>query len=323
MKKLGVIAALLSLALLSAGFWPWWRRGITPVVGAAPFINVWVNNLTNHNVANYSQTGTNTFTLAASSSEGNMLAATASNFWHVGATTAFKRNGTTGAIMLSVSTSGTPYSECYDGSNMWIVAATGLVASAFNETTGAPVRMSAGLSGYARGCAFDGTNIWVGSDGVGLYKIVAATGATTGPFASGAGPMEGLVFDGTNLWLAGQSANSVYKFNTAGTVLATITASSSPTGVAFDGTNVWVTSSVVAGSLTVYNASTNAVVRYVTVSSTPYGLTFDGTYMWASHLVSPANVSKISLSGVVQGVYSGGSGIAAGITAIPSRLVKP
>jgi hypothetical protein len=87
--------------------------------------------------------------------------------------------------------------------------------------------------------AFDGTNIWVTSDG-GTITRLARDGTNVSTTRIGA-RANSMIFDGANLWVADSNMRFVLKIRTSdGNIVGSAQFDSIPVGVAFDGTNIWV-----------------------------------------------------------------------------------
>src|SRR6267143_185072 len=106
------------------------------------------------------------------------------------------------------------------------------------------------------GMAFDGSNMWIASQGVGVFKVRASDGVKLATVTGLQGPA-GLAFDGTNIWVSEITGNSVAKIAGNGTVRGTFPVAAAPLGLTFDGANIWV-ASVGSSTLTKLRASDGA-----------------------------------------------------------------
>ena len=66
-----------------------------------------------------------------------------------------------------------------------------------------------------------------------------------------------------------------------------------PTGVGFDGTRIWVTASS-SNTVSVFTASTGALVGTYATGTGPRGITFDGTNMWVANEAG-GSITKIQV----------------------------
>jgi hypothetical protein len=229
-------------------------------------------------------------------------------------------SGTTAASWsggnVFVYTAGTsPYSICFDGTNIWVVSNGSNNVKKYAANTGTLLgTFSTGLG--PDGVCFDGTNIWVsnGSQST-LTKLLASTGAVIGTYTVGSNP-GGLCFDGTYIWVAlngGGAGTSVAKvLASTGALVGTYsTGSTGPVGICFDGTNIWVTNNGGgSGSINILSkllASTGALIATYTVGIYPNSVCFDGTNIWVCNtgFGSGTTVTKLLASnGSLIGTYT-------------------
>jgi DNA-binding beta-propeller fold protein YncE len=72
-----------------------------------------------------------------------------------------------------------------------------------------------------------------------VYKVNASAGSVVGTYAAGSTPY-GAAFDGAHIWVANFAGSTITKLGLNGGVLGTFGAGSGPEDVAFDGTYMWV-----------------------------------------------------------------------------------
>jgi hypothetical protein len=89
----------------------------------------------------------------------------------------------------------------------------------------------------------------------------------------------GILYDGANMWVTdnGTSPGNLYKLDSNGAIIQTVTVGSNPWFPVFDGTNIWVPNSV-SNTVTVVRASTGAVLATLTGNGLngPATAAFDG-----------------------------------------------
>jgi len=190
-----------------------------------------------------------------------------------------KINPLTGSYtQLSSSLAG--YALCSDGTNLWMTCGTlSNHVVKINISTGAIVGTYA-TGNDANDVLFDGTYIWIvnSNDGT-LTQLLASTGALQGTFATGLADPSTIAFDGTNLWVASASTAFLVKMSTAGSVIGTFAATTSPC-IYFDGTYIWLGSSAGIGIITKINLSGTTVATYTTSATGACAIHSDGTNLW-------------------------------------------
>jgi DNA-binding beta-propeller fold protein YncE len=134
------------------------------------------------------------------------------------------------------------------------------------------------LGGAPEGIAFDGARIWTANQGASVsivtlnpLNVSTVTAGFTSPF--------GILFDGANIWVTdlGTLPGKLFKLDSNGAIIQTVTAGTSPALAVFDGTNIWVLN-FGSNSITVVRASTGAVIATLTGNglNTPHTAAFDG-----------------------------------------------
>jgi hypothetical protein len=93
---------------------------------------------------------------------------------------------------------------------------------------------------------------------------------------TGFGGVYGAVFDGANVWVTDVGANKLFKLDSAGAILQTVTVPATPHQPVFDGANIWVPTS--SSAVAVIRASNGATLATLTGNGlgTGYTAAFDG-----------------------------------------------
>jgi hypothetical protein len=145
--------------------------------------------------------------------------------------------------------------------------------------------------------AFDGTNVWSANQGppgsvsiIGRDSPYPVTTVTKG-FSS----LFGILYDGANIWVTDQTAGTLLKLDSSGTVLQTVTVGGTPQLPVFDGTNIWVPN-YTGQSISVVQASTGNVVATINANlinglNGPNAASFDGERI----LVTNFNGSSVTI----------------------------
>jgi hypothetical protein len=148
--------------------------------------------------------------------------------------------------------------------------------------------------------AFDGTNIWVLSDGT-LTKLRASDGTLLGTFPASYGPvgyrpfdphLQCMTCDGANMWVTNISSKgfgsepigTVSKLRCSdGALQSTFSVEGKQSrGLVFDGANIWVASAWPMSILSKIRASDGVLQGRFDAGLDPQGITFDGTNIWVT-----------------------------------------
>ena len=164
------------------------------------------------------------------------------------------------------------------------------------QVAGAVTVVASNLGNTSEGIAFDGAKIWTANAGAPGSVSIITPGAVT-PWAvttvtTGFTNPVGALYDGTNIWVTDGSAGKLFKLDSAGAILQTVTVGSIAQYPVFDGTNIWVPNAS-SNSVTVVRASSGAVVQTLTGNglSGPTNAAFDGQRV----LVTNYGGSSVSL----------------------------
>ncbi len=141
------------------------------------------------------------------------------------------------------------------------------------------------------GIAFDGARIWTANVG-GSVSIVTLNPVSVSTVTTGFSSLRGIVYDGTNMWVTDQNAGMLFKLDSTGAIIQSVTVGITPFFPVFDGTNIWVPN-FSSLSITVVRASTAAVLATLTGNGMngPQTAAFDGERI----LVTNLNGNSVSL----------------------------
>jgi hypothetical protein len=142
------------------------------------------------------------------------------------------------------------------------------------------------VSGHPFAVAFDGTNVWVTSEGNATVSVLRASDGTRVMSTTVGQVPSAIAFDGLDMWVTNYLASSVSVLRASdGSHIMTPTVGSNPNGIAFDGTNMWVVNNG-DNTVSVLRASDGAHVMTLTVGLGPTGVAFDGAYFWVANQTS-------------------------------------
>ena len=188
-----------------------------------------------------------------------------------------------GNVLNSTGFLGTPFGVVVVAGQVFITdfIPSGLVYS-FSATN---LNRPTGETGFVpnpRGITFDGTNIWTANSGPpGGVSILSPQLPPTFPtVTTGFQSPWGIIYDGTNIWVTDNLAGKLFKLNSSGGIIQTVTVGGGPAFPVFDGTNIWVPN-LNDSSITVVQASTGNIVATITSDASnqlngPIRASFDG-----------------------------------------------
>lgn len=150
-----------------------------------------------------------------------------------------------------------------------------------SQPAGVVTTLTSALGNSPLGIAFDGARIWTanaGFSGVPSVSIVALNPLSVTNVTAGFTEPSGILFDGANIWVTdeGTFPGKLFKLDSNGAIIQTVTVGNTPRFSVFDGTNIWVPSS---HTVTVVRASTGAVLATLTgngLGSVTWSAAFDG-----------------------------------------------
>ena len=152
------------------------------------------------------------------------------------------------------------------------------------------------------GIAFDGARVWTANGGVSVSHAGASVSIVTlnplgvSNITAGFTSPVGILYDGTNICVTdrgdGMSAGSLFKLDSTGVIIQTVTVGTSPDFPGFDGTNIWVPNTF-SDTVTVIRALTGTVLTTLTGNGLngPIAAAFDGERV----LVTNFGGSSVSL----------------------------
>jgi hypothetical protein len=199
--------------------------------------------------------------------------------------------GASNTINLGGMGSATANNVCiFDGSHIWTLDTSihkALIKiNRTTETIDASVDLTA-MTGVPFALCFDGTFVWVASQGGSLYKVDPRTNTVVGSASIAASITSRTIgWDGTNLYL-GYNAD-VKKYSTSGGLLATIPTNVGGTWASadliFDGVYMWNAGSTggVTGQLQKIDVQSNTLIAQVAMGGDLYQACFDGLFLWAT-----------------------------------------
>jgi len=143
---------------------------------------------------------------------------------------------------------------------------------------GAVTTVTSTLGAFTDGLAFDGARIWTANSG-GSVSIVTLSPLNVTTVTTGFSAPVGILYDGANIWVTDQGSvpGKLFKLNSNGAIIQTVTTDTGPSNPVFDGTNIWVPNDG-SNTVTVVRASTGAVLATLTGNglSFPRTAAFDG-----------------------------------------------
>jgi hypothetical protein len=156
------------------------------------------------------------------------------------------------------------------------------------------------LGTFPHGIAFDGSRIWTANQGIDqIFGTGSVSIVTLNPLSVTNVTMDftspiGIVYDGANMWVTdiGTVPGKLFKLDSSGAIIQTVTVGTNPWFPVFDGTNIWVPNNG-SGSVTVVRASTGTVLATLTGNflTSPNTAAFDGERI----LVTNLNGNSVSL----------------------------
>jgi hypothetical protein len=186
-----------------------------------------------------------------------------------------------------------------------------------DPTTLGLVGVSTGFANDPVGIAFDGLAIWTANSSGSVAKIDPSTLLPLFTVSTGFTSLYGILFDGAHIWVTDESAGKLFKLDSSGTILQTVTVGAEPTDPVFDGTNIWVPS-VSDSSVTVVQASTGSIVATINADGTnrlqgPIAASFDGERVLITNTGnSSVTLFKAADLSFIANVATGGSTVPVG-----------
>jgi hypothetical protein len=134
------------------------------------------------------------------------------------------------------------------------------------------------LPGGTNALAYDGANTWAANSS-GSVSIISGVGVLTNYTVGFTEPV-GLVYDGSSMWVSDYGAGKLFKVNSSGNIVTTVSVGAGPNQPAFDGENIWVPNSL-DSTISVVSASSAKVIATIIPGgginlSDPVQASFDG-----------------------------------------------
>jgi hypothetical protein len=144
------------------------------------------------------------------------------------------------------------------------------------QPAGAVTTLTSSLGDFPRGIAFDGARIWTANLG-GSISIVTLNPLSVSTATAGISALCGILYDGSNMWVTDAFAGKLFKLDSTGAIIQTVTVGNAPLFPVFDGTNIWVPNNG-SNTVTVVRASTGAVLATLSGNGLTFPVTaaFDG-----------------------------------------------
>ncbi|HKF43869.1 MAG TPA: S-layer homology domain-containing protein [Thermoanaerobaculia bacterium] len=162
------------------------------------------------------------------------------------------------------------------------------------QNAGAVTTVATTLGAFPQALVFDGVKIWSGdfSGSVSIVTPGSVAPWTVATVTTGFDAVAGMVFDGTSVWAVDTNADRLFKLDSSGGILQTVTVGNVPGFPVFDGNNIWVPN-VLDPSITVVRASNGAILATLTGNGLggPYQAAFDGERV----LVTNQSLGSVSL----------------------------
>jgi len=170
------------------------------------------------------------------------------------------------------------------------------------QPVSAVTTLAISLGNSPAGIAFDGARVWTANGGVSVSHAGASVSIVTlnplgvSNITAGFTSPVGILYDGTNICVTdrgdGMSAGSLFKLDSTGVIIQTVTVGTSPDFPGFDGTNIWVPNTF-SDTVTVIRALTGTVLTTLTGNGLngPIAAAFDGERV----LVTNFGGSSVSL----------------------------
>lgn len=134
------------------------------------------------------------------------------------------------------------------------------------------------LGNFPTGVSFDGARIWTANEG-GSVSIVTLNPLSVSTVTAGFSVPGSMLYDGANMWVTdiGTTPGNLFKLDSNGTIIQTVTVGTNPSFQVFDGTNIWVPN-FGSNTVTVVRASTGAVLATLNGNglNSPTTAAFDG-----------------------------------------------
>jgi hypothetical protein len=147
------------------------------------------------------------------------------------------------------------------------------------EAAGPVTTVASTLGLNPSGIAFDGARVWTAniSGSISIVTPTASIPWTVTTVATGFVSLAGIVYDGSNIWVTNNGPGRLFKLDSSGTILQTVTMGGNPEFPVFDGSSIWVPN-YSSASVSVVRASNGTILQTLTGNgvSFPVSAAFDG-----------------------------------------------
>src|SRR5262249_42872501 len=157
-----------------------------------------------------------------------------------------------------------------------------------SQAAGAVTTVASNLGNGPLSIAFDGSRIWTSNQGsVSIVTPGASIPWTATTVTTGFGNQDGILFDGANVWTTRDVPGRIFKLDTTGAILLTVTVGANPRFPAFDGASIWVPSNG-DSTISIVRPSTGAVLATLTGNGMigPEFAAFDGQRVLVTNFVT-------------------------------------
>jgi DNA-binding beta-propeller fold protein YncE len=148
-----------------------------------------------------------------------------------------------------------------------------------SQTAGAVTTLPVAVGALPQGISFDGARVWTANVVGPSVSIVTLNPLSVSNATAGFTGPTGILYDGANMWVTDQgiTPGKLFKLNSSGAIIQTVTVDNTPGFPVFDGTNIWVPNGG-SNTVTVVRASSGAVLATLTGNGLngPATAAFDG-----------------------------------------------
>jgi DNA-binding beta-propeller fold protein YncE len=159
------------------------------------------------------------------------------------------------------------------------------------QPAGAVTTVASNLGLFPIGLDFDGARIWTANaDNVAGSVSIVTPGAsipwTVTTVTTGFKSPIGVVYDGASVWVTDFNPPRLFKLDSAGAILQTVTVGFQPRYPVYDGTNIWVPNEG-SDTITVVRAGSGVILQTLTGNGLngPLAAAFDGQRVLVTNLL--------------------------------------
>ncbi len=156
------------------------------------------------------------------------------------------------------------------------------------QPAGAVTTLTSALGNSSNTLAFDGARIWIVNILGPSVSIVTLNPFSVNTVTPGFTQPVGILYDGANMWVTDLGADKLFRLDSNGAIIQTMTVNNVPLHPVFDGANLWVPN-YGSNTVTVVRASTGAVLATLTGNglSSPTAAAFDGERILVTNQSEP------------------------------------